>query len=395
MSSTATETERRTEQAPNGASSAFTSVQHLETTLCRFECQTRCQHILHARFERERRAIFEALIDDPDGAFEKRAFRICNCCQWPVVYVRDDGKPSVHLARCRDRLCPLCSSARSRESASRVASIVGRMDAPRFMTLTMPHSSLPLRTQLDHLMTTFRELRSTDAWKHYVRGGVWSLELTYNRERSEWHPHVHVIFDGDYFPQPTLKALWSQIHAVNVIVDVRAVNSTRAAASYLAKYVSKVVDLDSWAATEIREYADAMHRRRTIHTFGNCHGATAEADPDDDTPSSSTKTIGVWVIRRRMRLGDEHARRTAEALASSGGVLSILLQDDLTNPVTLTGDHLTTRLMEAARWLRDLDPADAACWKPARPSIADRRPTRTLDRSLTEPPWHEKVAARL
>ena len=178
-------------------------------------------------------------------------------------------------------------------------------------------------------------------------------------------------------------------------MDVRAVNSTRVAASYLAKYVSKVVDLECWGDNQIREYAEAMHRRRTIHTFGNCHGRTAEADPADDLPSPSTKTIGVWVIRKRMRLGDEHARRTAEALASSGGVLTLLLADDLTNPVTLTGDYLTTRLLEAARWLRDLDPMDAAHWKPARTDAIPRARIAPPDRSLTEPPWHSEVPARL
>ena len=375
--------------------SSLTSVQHLETNRNRFICQTRCQSVLHARHHVNRLAIFNALNDDPALRFLTRAEKISGCCAWPVVFICDDGKPSVHLARCRDRLCPLCSEARSRESSYRIQSIVKQMDAPRFMTLTVPSSSLNLRVQLDRLMVSFRELRSSDSWKHYVDGGVWSLELTFNGATDQWHPHIHVIFDGRYFPQPTLKALWSQIHDENVIVDVRAVSSAAAAGRYLAKYISKVVDLDSWGAEQITEYADAMHRRRTIHTFGNCHGRAAEADPDDDSPPTSTRTIGVWVIRRRMRLGDDAARRAAAAFASSGGVLAALLADTVTDPGKLTGDELTARLTEATTWIMSLNPVDAADWKPPPERQTNRRSRRVDDRSLTEPPWHQPVPVAL
>lgn len=374
--------------------SSLTSVHHLETTPPRFECQTKCQQLLHARYHDERMAVFDALAytDDPD--LERRSMNICRCCRFPSVYVQDDGTPSVHLSRCRDRLCPLCSNARSRESSSRVHAIVQSMDAPRFMTLTMPHSSDPLAFQLGVLMESFRALRNEPEWKKTVKGGVWSLELTFNKERSEWHPHIHIIFDGYYFPQPTLKALWSAIHGENVIVDVRAVSSAKVAASYIAKYVSKVVDLEQWGEEQIVEYAEAMHRRRTIHTFGSCHGRTAEADPDDAGPPPSTKTVGVWVIRLRMRRGDEEARRAAVALASSGGAIALLLSKDVPAAALISGDELREARRRAGDWLRELDPETAALWKP--PPVSDARPKtpRIPDRALTDDPWHRPEPSR-
>lgn len=384
---TATQTEHWERYDAAYSSSLFTSVQHLETNDFALELQTKCQALLHAPFTAERGAIFAALASDPLGGFEKRLTRIQHCCQFPVIYVDSTGKPSTSLGRCRDRLCPLCSAARARESGERVKAIVQLMDAPRFMTLTVPHCDDSLEHQLDTLMVLFRALRAEPEWKHFVKGGVWSLELTYNRDRSEWHPHIHIIFDGGYFPQPRLKAIWSRIQQEEVIVDVRAVSSVGAAAKYIAKYVSKTVDLNSWGPEEIRTYASAMHRRRTIHTFGSCHGRTAEADPDDEPTHTATQTVGVWVLRRRIRLGDEQARRAALTLASTGGVFRRLLGDCCGGVGWLEGERLKSALKETAEWLLELKPETAAMWRPDPPAKPPPKPPPKPDPALGDPDW--------
>ena len=347
--------------------SGLTSLVHLETTLLLLACQTSCQDHVHSRHQAKREFVFAALAAAADHRFENRCVRISGCCAFPVIWIDGDGKPSVSLGRCRDRLCPLCSAARGRESGKRTAALVATMDSARFITLTVPHRDRLLRDQLDQVMDMFRELRKTETWKHYVRGGVWALEITFNAETMQWHPHIHVIADGTYFPQPELKAEWSRIIGEEPIVDVRAVHSRRDAAFYIAKYVSKTVDLDTWTEVQIREYADAMHRRRTIHTFGNCHGVSTEADPADETPTPGTPTVGVWVLRRRMRLGDNECRRHAHALASSGGVLRMLLSDVGDDSPYLQGETLKLALDQAVTWLRSLEPLGGNEYYPPTP----------------------------
>ncbi len=367
--------------------SSLTSVQHLETNRPLFDLQTKCQRLLHQQFDAERLAILTALGADPHARFKKRFDRIQHCCRFPVIYVDGAGKPSMSLARCRDRLCPLCSAARSRESGERVKRIVQQMDAPRFMTLTVRASDDDLDVQLRRLMDDFRELRKEPDWKFFVKGGIWSLELTFNAETQQWHPHIHIIFDGGYFPQPKLKAIWSRIQHQDSIVDVRAVSSVGAAARYIAKYVSKTVELGSWGDGQITEYANAMHRRRTIHTFGSCHGRTAEADPDDEPKHSARRTVGVWVLRRRIALGDEQARRAALVLCSVGGVFRKLLQDSFTHCGWLEGDRLTEGLIETVEWLLELNPDTAATWRPPQPPGPKQRPKPPPDPSFGNPGW--------
>ena len=54
--------------------------------------------------------------------------------------------------------------------------------------------------------------------------------------------HVHMIYRGQYIPQPVLSALWSEIHQAPV-VDIRSVKPSRhhlrGAAAELAKYMAK------------------------------------------------------------------------------------------------------------------------------------------------------------
>lgn len=361
-------------------SSDLTSVQPLATTHLLLLCQTACQQHLHSPFAAQREMIILALVNDPAHRFQSHCLRMCCCCAFPVIWIGPDGKPSVNLARCRIRLCPLCSKTRAFESGLRVHELLATMDCPRFMTLTVPHRRRDLRQQLDQVMSMFRELRKTDAWREYVQGGVWSLEVTYNPDTGDWHPHIHIIFDGTYFPQPELKAEWSRIIGEAAIADVRAVHSRRDAAHYVAKYISKALEMEEWPESKIREYASATFRRRTIHTFGSCHGVSTEADPTEDKPAPGQRTVGVWVLRRRIALGDQQARIHAGALASTGGRLAWLLRVEHQILPTYVGEELERRLIEAAQWLLSLDPLDA--WKyappppkpPPGPTFKDRTP---------------------
>lgn len=359
--------------------SDLTSLEPLETTRLQLLCQTACQRHVHARFQAQRKQIYSALADDPTSRFLRRCLRISNCCAFPVIWIGPDGQPEVSLGRCRDRLCPFCSIARAHESGARVEALLRTMDSPRFMTLTVPHCDDDLRVQLDRIMVQLRELRKTSAWRRYVLGGVWSLEITYNRTTGQWHPHVHIVFDGSYFPQPELKQEWSRIQAAESIVDVRQVVSRRAAARYIAKYVSKALQVEDWPDGKITEYANATHRRRTIHTFGSCHGISTEADPVENQPAPSQRTVGVWVLRRRIALGDAITRRHAEALACTGPLLRCLLEVGGEELGLIPESRREERLVEAVSWLKSLDPCHD--WLNTEPSPPHPPTKPTVDRT--------------
>lgn len=250
------------------------------------EVQSASQHLIHAPHHKQRWSIVNALNNANDD-LRRRARRLGLCCSTPTLRTRgSDVFPC--LQRCRDRLCPLCSTHRGREAAAKACKLTESMNAPRFITLTTKANNLPLFLRLRHLVCSFNALRKTDEWKKWVKGGIYALEVTYNASSGQWHPHLHVIADGEYIPQPKLRSMWQKITGDSFVVDVRAIPDRAKAARYIATYVAKPFDVSNWPADAIREYAETLHGVRMINAFGSCHKANpvdTDAAPEVEEPS--------------------------------------------------------------------------------------------------------------
>ncbi|MGB8511134.1 MAG: protein rep [Pyrinomonadaceae bacterium] len=116
------------------------------------------------------------------------------------------------LAACSERLCPNCLSKRSQRARARARGAVsrvrvGRQEAWRLVTLTMPTlRGVSIETSLkilDHAWVLFRKKRY---WRELCRAGVKGVEFTLGDERTlkrearEWdierdgyHPHIHIL----------------------------------------------------------------------------------------------------------------------------------------------------------------------------------------------------------
>lgn len=316
--------------ADGGRAPSTTSVQALEITADLapdhadhtpdpLETQSRAQRRLHAPHQRSRRLIITALHEDPGGRHASRVARMADCCRGPMIAQTDAGLPTLSLGRCRDRLCPLCARYRAAESASRLTRLIQRMDAPRFITLTLDRRDETLPEQLARLRLAFRRLRQQQIWRRGVRGGVYAIECTWSPDRGEWHPHLHIVYDGDYIPHASLKRAWQAASTGAFIVDIRAVRSRRQVAHYIAKYVTKAAETVAWPAAQIREYATAMAGQRAVHTFGSLHGR--EPTPADAEPRVGlhSTTIGVHALLDAAAGGDRDAQYACHVLARLGG----------------------------------------------------------------------------
>lgn len=113
------------------------------------------------------------------------AFRAA-CCE-------SKTRPRAIPIGCNHRLCPLCCWHRSAKARKRITKLFDRLEHPALITLTVPNTDSIRK----HDFTIFRQrVRKLIAQhKGWMRGGVYSLETTYNRHDMTWHLHCHILAD--------------------------------------------------------------------------------------------------------------------------------------------------------------------------------------------------------
>lgn len=300
--------------------SALTSLDALETSADPLEVQSAAQWRIHRPHWEQRDRIIRVLHSDSETSAGSRIQRMSECCRTPIVGCSSEGEFSMALSRCRDRLCPLCANFRARECAERIEARVRTMVAPRFLTLTLREDGRALEDRLDRLAQSFRRLRERDEWKRHVRGGIYAVQVTRGAQGQGWHVHLHVIWDGEWWHQGAISDAWEQVTGDSPIVDVRAVVDRRRAGQYISRYVAHTDSVASWADEAIIEYARAMKGRRTLHTFGDQHGASVDEPGEEPKPNVQRGILSVSVLLDRVGRDDpdallvyDHLRRASRA----------------------------------------------------------------------------------
>ena len=130
----------------------------------------------------------------------------------------------------------------------------------RFITLTLKHNTKPLAEQIQRLYACFKKLRKTRCWQETQRGG-------------HWHPHLHIIAEGDFLHKRDLTEAWLKVTGDSCIIDIRALNNAKDAAHYVAKYVTKGTNSEVWLDTDAaQEWILAMKGVRACATYGTWRG---------------------------------------------------------------------------------------------------------------------------
>lgn len=247
-------------------------------------------------------------LHDTASRIDKLAIKLASCVTLPIVYGHDDpDRPCLVEARCKSRLCPRCSRFRANVLLQQLRHYVTLIDSPRFLTLTLKSSDDPLRQQLLHLRKSFAKLRRSSIWRDHVKGGIYTVEVTYNRKTKQWHPHIHAIIDGRFFAQPAIVTAWKIASGGSFIVDIRACHSRGDAVNYLATYISKSSDPANFPAIAIAEWAINVHGLRFVARFGTLHKAVLPK-PEPREPLS-----GIHIICAANHLADAALHGDGEA----------------------------------------------------------------------------------
>lgn len=233
-------------------------------------------------------------------------FAGCGSRAWVVKHPDHDRDYRVMADHCHDRFCVPCAAVRSRTIVSNLLPRLGERTV-RFVTLTLwSDSSTRLKPLLDKLYRSFALLRRRVWWAKRVLGGFAMLEVKYVAHTQRWHPHLHVLCQGNYLPQPELSAIWHNITHDSFIVDVRSAHDEGHVAWYVTKYTSKPGDYSTMHSVELlQEMVLALAGRRLCSTFGTFQGLNLL---DRGEPTEWIYVESLWQLTQRATAGNPEAQ---------------------------------------------------------------------------------------
>lgn len=168
-------------------------------------------------------------------------------CSTFMMFVSDESmenKKQYKGNSCKNRFCPICAWKKAKKDALSLSVQMKYIVAEHkkkfiFLTLTAPNvPGEELKDEINKYNKAFKNLMQRKEIKAIAKGYVRKLEITYNRERNDFHPHFHVLVsvnksyftDKDYYiSRDRWLELWQQVTDNPKItqVDVRKVGKKR------------------------------------------------------------------------------------------------------------------------------------------------------------------------
>lgn len=195
-------------------------------------------------------------------------------CRTSAYFLRHSvtGEIRVASSRCKLRWCPLCIRTKRFILVTSIVPWLKKAIKPKFMTLTLKHSNAPLTHQIRSLYDYSRNLRRRPWFKKRCKGGIWFFQLTQNEEDGSWHPHLHLLCEGNYIPHADLSRIWLDVTGNSKIVHIKAVKDVKKAAEYVARYATAPCRLSDYSVDDAIEIFEALHGLRICGTFGTGRG---------------------------------------------------------------------------------------------------------------------------
>lgn len=251
--------------------------------------------------------------------YSDRALRVSNCGTFLEFRSGVDYNGEIHKPRltganfCFDRLCPMCNFRRSRKIFNQVFSIVNHLGTDKYkylmLTLTVRNCKAEdLSSTIDRLYSGIHNLFKQKRVKKIALGCFRALEITYNEDRKDFHPHFHIIIavpssykakHPDYISQSEWLSSWRSAYGDDsiLILDVRFIDgydgmdnissdSLKKAVCEVAKYSVKSSDYllsNNSSLTDflVLIFAESLRNRRLCSFTGIFSKARKELNLDD------------------------------------------------------------------------------------------------------------------
>lgn len=212
---------------------------------------------------------------------KNKSDKFSTCAEVLLFAISSDNDMKLKNAWfCKDKLCPICQWRRSLKLAYWNEKIVkevqtginidGDYGKYVFLTLTVKNcSGDDLKDTIKMIHSGFDKMFRRAVFKKYCKGFIRSLEITYNEQTREFHPHLHILMlmDKSYWKYKTVSGkrkltaklshsdfvdYWQRSCNLNYkpSVDIRQVrrkkgkrDSLESAVLEISKYAFKPIDI--------------------------------------------------------------------------------------------------------------------------------------------------------
>lgn len=181
---------------------------------------------------------------------------------------------------CNNRFCPFCSWLKAKRTAFELLELIKVVEYTEklafiFITLTVPNvPKESLREEIENFNISFNRLWKTKEFKAFNKGFIRKLEITYNEERNDYHPHFHLVVavnksyfkSRNYMSKRRLLELWQRAtRNPNITqVDIKPCRmNTIKQVMELATYSAKQGDL--YSSKEVFDgFYEGLYRKKLL-----------------------------------------------------------------------------------------------------------------------------------
>lgn len=200
--------------------------------------------------------VAEMLSHSSMGEKQLQALRTCGTYLLYKATFDKTVKKNYRSNFCHNRFCPFCAVIRSRKDSmliNTVMELISKKEHKKFIfgTLTVPNvPGEELADTIKQVNHAWKKMMARKKFSAVNKGYVRKLEVEYNAERNDFHPHLHFIMavnwsyltDKHYFiSQPVWLQQWQDVMGDRSIkeIKVKSVSDREGSVQELAKYESK------------------------------------------------------------------------------------------------------------------------------------------------------------
>ena len=213
---------------------------------------------------------------DLDSDLKKSYWRTWHCTS---ILLQDGQK--ITSQYCNNRWCIVCNRIRTAKMIERYYPVIrSEILDGYFVTLTIPNvQGQRLKQVVSDMILNFQRIKDKMRNRDHVKiKGIRKIEITYNPDRDDFHPHLHILIEGMQ-PAVLLQNEWLLRYpkAVDDAQDIRPSDSN--SIIELLKYTAKLVNKNDYTrkdgkiqigihAAALDTIFKALYNRRTYQAFG-------------------------------------------------------------------------------------------------------------------------------